>query len=134
MSTLRLTWAKEVGLLLQEFKASVKRQLKVDINVTWDGRSENRVEPQVKLKSRLDHHLPFVTHEKTKKETHLTDSRAIVTQAIREIWDVFKVEHKVLLDYDVWVKERGRAKISSLTNEDYAEYMRLKRKENEKTT
>lgn len=138
MNSLRVIWVNEVSTLLSIAKVEIEKRVEAGITVEWDNQTDI-VEPKFKINSRLAHHAPHVIPDKRNgAKGHLTDSKSIVVAAIGEIWDRYKVEHAVVLNYDLWLKENISNNTAELSNEEYAEHMRVKRQrdanEKEKTS
>lgn len=132
MTVIRERWLGEVNEVLIAFRIEVEAQLKTTVTMKWD-MTLDVVEPDVKVASKLEHHLPFVIPNGHKKKAHLTDSKSVAVEIIRKTWDRYRVVNKELFDYQLWIKANVVNATAELSNEDFAEIMRLKRNAEAKT-
>ena len=128
-SGLRIAWQKEIVQILDYAKVEIEAAIKATITITWDDQTNN-VEPNIKINTRLPHHAPHLIPDK--KNGQLKDSQSVAAAAIREIWDKYKRDFKDVLDYNLWMQAHTKNRISELSDEEFIEYMRMKRERDDR--
>lgn len=129
--TIRARWLEEVSTVLTDFQAVVEKRIQTKVKVEWNTRVDI-VEPEVKILARLEQHMPYVIPAGHEKKGHLTDSKSVALEVVRQLWDQYKGDNKDLLDFQLWIKANVANATAELNNEEFAEVMRLKRNGSQK--
>ncbi len=131
MTIIREKWLQAVDAELTLFKAGVEKRIQTKVTVEWDTKVDV-VEPNVKIAARLEQHMPYLVPSGHDKKGHLTDSKSVALELVRQIWSKCRADNKNLFDYHLWVKANIVNETAELSNEEFAEVMRLKRNERAK--
>lgn len=123
---IREKWLQAVDEALKKFKGEVEERLQTRVTVEWD-KQVDVVHPDTKIATRLPQHMPYVVSAGHKKKGHLTDSQSVANGVIVEVWNRYRTDYRDLFDYQLWLKANVSSATADLSNEEFAEVMRLKR-------
>ncbi len=120
MNALRAKWQAEVQALIAKAQKAISEEVvgKIDVDYSLD---VDRVEPNFKLHSTLDHHMPETIGRRR------VEDKARAVEVIKKIWGEYRRDFGRVLDFRLWLEDNTDESTRDLSHDEFAERMRLKR-------